>query len=378
MPWKEVTTMSSRQEFVHHAKKKHITFSELCKRFNVSRKTGYKWLNRYEESGPQGLCDKARRPHSHPATTPKKMEAIILAARERHPAWGGRKLSAWLKQKGYRDVPSPSTISKKLKKHGYIKPNNYQAETAWQRFEHEGPNDLWQMDFKGHVGMHDGKRCHPLTILDDHSRFSVGLKAMVDTNGEAVKNQLINVFERYGLPLGMNMDNGPPWGSAHTRHTKLSLWLMRLGIRVSFSRPFHPQTNGKDERFHRTLKAELLNYQTFKDNNDAQRHLDIWRHLYNHERPHEALKLKTPITRYKPSLRKYSNNLPPIQYDYDDTIRKVSSAGYISFNRKSWYLGEGFRGMPVAIRQNPKIDDKLAVYFCNTIIKRIDIERELS
>ncbi len=214
-------------------------------------------------------------------------------------------------------------------------------------------------------------RCHPLTLLDDHSRFSLGLRACKDESGETIKPHFQEIFEEYGLPWRMNFDNGSPWGVKGTRYTKFSIWLMRLGIRVSFSRPRHPQTNGKDERFHRTLKRELLQYHCFKDIKEAQRYFDQWRMEYNLERPHEALEMKAPKSRYRMSERVYPNSLLPIEYRCSDEIRRVDKAGKISYRNKKCLLGQGFAGLEVGIRE--KGDGCYDVYFCHQKIHCLDM-----
>src|SRR5579872_2869740 len=282
MPWKEVTKMKSKIEFIRFALEGSQPFSGLCNAFGISRKTGYKLMKRYKEHGMEGLEEKSRQPH----TIPKKTDSIIgdkiLAVRRRKPSWGGRKIRALLINQGEKNIPATSTITDILRRNGMIVYSPAERSKNLQRFEHEAPNDLWQADFKGHFAMHKG-RCHPLTVLDDHSRFSIGLRACDNERGNTVKMHFIELFEEYGLPYRINFDNGSPWASPHIRHyryTEFSTWLIRLGIRVSFSKIRHPQTNGKDERFHRTLKDELLRYHYFFDTHDAQKHFDPWRVEY--------------------------------------------------------------------------------------------------
>lgn len=248
-------------------------------------------------------------------------------------------------------------------------------DEALQRFEHEAPNDLWQMDFKGHFEFGQG-RCHPLTVLDDHSRFSIGLKACANEKAPIVKDSLIDMFRCYGLPHRMNLDNGTPWAShiGGFRYTSLSIWLIRIGIRVSFSRIYHPQTNGKDERFHRTLKAELLQFHYFKTLKEAQRYFDRWRQEYNFERPHEALKLDTPGKHYIPSKRSYPEKLPVIEYRDVDIVRKVDSVGKISFKNRDYFISEALRGEYVALRECHEDDGEYEIIFCNQRVTRIDLK----
>lgn len=193
---------------------------------------------------------------------------------------------------GYQDVPAASTITDILRRHGRLSEDEASKHKAWTRFEHEAPNQLWQMDFKGHFPMGQG-RCHPLTVLDDHSRFSLGLIACSNERTETVQRGLTSLFRRYGLPDRILADNGSPWGSnGEHRYTQLNVWLLRLGIITSHGRSYHPQTQGKEERFHRTLKAELLRWEDFRNLTHCQRLFDAWRNKYNMERPHEALESK--------------------------------------------------------------------------------------
>jgi transposase InsO family protein len=242
---------------------------------------------------------------------------------------------------------------------------------AWQRFEHDAPNRLWQIDFKGHFAI-EGGRCHPLTVLDDHSRFALGLQACGDEKTETVKDRLSSIFRRYGLPERMTMDNGSPWGSHCEDPTALTVWLMRLGVGVSHSRPYHPQTQGKDERFHRTLQREVLNRYALRDLDHAQRRFDDWRGIYNLERPHEALAMQVPASRYRPSMRTFPESLPPIEYDSTDRIRKVQIGGEIYLGGRPYKVGGAFVGHPVAVRATP-VAGLLDIFFCHQKIAQIDL-----
>lgn len=371
MPWKEVSLMSQRKEFVMLFNQPGINKSALCNRFSISRKTGQKWVQRYAAQGDAGLIDHSRKPHRSPGKTDHTMEQHILALRDQ-TGWGGRKLHRRLRDLGHDNVPQPSSISSILKRHGRITQGASSAHPAWQRFEHEAPNQLWQMDFKGHFALQQG-RCHPLTVLDDHSRFSLCLQACGNEQGTTVQAQLTTTFQDYGLPERMTMDNGAPWGSDLTHgYTPLTVWLIRLGVRVSHSRPYHPQTQGKDERFHRTLKDELLVRHTFHNLLDCQDHFDRWRHRYNLERPHEALNMAVPVSRYRPSPRSYPDTLPPIEYAPNGEIRKVQHKGIIFFRGNQFKISSAFRGYPVSL-QPTQTDGVFRVYFCHHKITQIDI-----
>ena len=355
--------MSCREEFVGLAQAERVQMSELCRRFGVSRKTGYKWLRRYASAGMSGLLDRSRRPHDSPGRISEAIERSVLVVRAEHPAWGGRKIRRVLLNAGHDGVPSASTITAILRRHGQINEAESSKHKAWIRFEHERPNDLWQMDFKGHFAMELG-RCHPLTVLDDHSRYCVGLEACGNERTSTVRERLTGVFRHYGLPRRMLMDNGAPWGSdADHPWTPLTAWLLRLGVSVSHGRPYHPQTQGKDERFHRTLKAEVLRGRSFENLPACQSAFNDWRKTYNVRRPHEALDLNTPITRYAISPRSFPEALPPIEYGPGDTVRRVYDCGQITLRHQEYRIGKAFRGYPVALRPT-LCDGVLDVYFC--------------
>lgn len=372
MPWQEVSTVSLRQEFVTMVQHGPVNISELCRRFRVSRKTGYKWLARCAAEGAAGLADRSRRPRGSPTRTPVEMEAAVVALRDAHPAWGGRKLRRRLDDLGYRDVPAPSTLTAILHRHGRMDTAESPKHTAFTRFEHAAPNRLWQMDFKGHFALAQG-RCHPLTVLDDHSRFNVLLRACANEQGETVQGALTEAFRRYGLPERMTMDHGSPWGAdpAHPL-TAVTVWLIRLGIGVSHSRPYHPQTQGKDERFHRTLAVECLRAQPFRDLAHCQGQFDGFRDTYNFERPHEALGLAVPASRYSPSPRAFPEVLPPIEYGPGDAVRKVQAKGELFYRGQVFRVSQALRGYPVALR--PTTDEgRLVVYFCHHRVTEIDM-----
>ena len=372
MPWKEVSTMSLRVEFVKFAQAEGANMSVLCRQFGVSRKTGYKWLRRFKQEGEVGLQARSRRPHRSPRHTTTVTEQTIVTLRSEHPAWGARKLRRRLHDLGHQGLPAVSTTQAILLRHGCIQPADSTAHQPWQRFEHPYPNDLWQMDFKGHFATQQ-QRCHPLTVLDEHSRYAVGLFACANEATQSVQTCLTASFRRHGLPARMTMDNGAPWGcDAGHPYTPLTVWLLGLGIRVSHSRPYHPQTQGKDERFHRTLRAELLSRHRFGDLRECQQRFDHWRDLYNLQRPHEALDMAVPISRYHPSPRAFPEVLPPIEYASGDIVRKVQAGGQFHFHGRTYRISKAFHGHPIALRQT-QVDGQLHVLFCHQHIATIDL-----
>jgi transposase InsO family protein len=374
MSWNEVSTMQLREEFVSLARREDANLSRLCQRFGISRPTGYKWLARRATGQTGWAADQSRRPRTSPGRTPAAKEAAVLEVRQAHPAWGGRKIRAVLLRRG-QSWPAPSTITAILHRHGRIDPDASRAHRPCQRFEHAAPNDLWQMDFKGDGDalLANGRRAQPLTVLDDHSRYVLEAAACPDQRAATVRRRLEAVFRRYGLPRRMLMDNGSCWGvNAEERYTILSAWLIRLGVAIAHGRPYHPQTQGKVERLHGTLKAELLATRRFAGLEDCQAALDAWRTVYNHERPHEALGLATPASRYQVSALELPEILPPIQYGPGDAVRKVNGRGAISFEGSRWHVGRAFCGLPVAVRPT-LTDGRWNIYFCHQAILAIDL-----
>ena len=374
MPWRETSVEGERYEFVRAARSGALSMREVCRRFGVSPTTGYLWVRRSEDL--DGLHDRPRTPHTSPGRTPRAMEERVCEVRRAHPCWGGRKIHRVLRNAGVADVPPPSTCSSVLRRAGLIAPPE-RAQHAWQRFEHAAPNQLWQMDFKGHVAAGAG-RCHPLTILDDHSRFNVCLAACADERRGTVQTQLTAAYRRYGMPDAMLMDNGAPWGSdAQHPHTRLTTWMMRHGIRIAHGAPYHPQTQGKEERFHRTLKAEVLTARPqWHSCDELQQAFDAWRPVYNYERPHEGIGMAVPGDRYLPSTRSYQETLPPIEYAPGDIVRKVQAYGWISVHGRTYRVGRAFVGEPVALRATVE-DGIWEVYYCAQPIRRIDLRAPL-
>ena len=376
MTWDSKDTMDLRLEFVKFATQEGANRRALCRQYGISPKTGYKWIRRYEQ-GDNALADHCRRPLHSPARTAAETETRVIELREGQPAWGGAKISRRMLDLGCAQVPSPSTVTRILHRHGLITAEASTDATHWQRFEHEHPNDLWQMDFKGWIELDGGRRCWPFTVLDDHSRFNLVLDACGSTPTRVVRECLRAAFRRYGLPLRINADNGPPWGcpAQPGQLTTLEVWLIRMDIRASHSRPAHPQTNGKDERFHRTMKAELLAGRRFKNLKSAQQAFDAWRSIYNHERPHQALGMATPFTRYRMSTRAYPEHLPAIEYSDGDTVVHVRDNGEVRFMSRRFKVSSALVGLPIAFRPCAATDGSYDVYFVRHRIDTISLKR---
>jgi transposase InsO family protein len=291
-------------------------------------------------------------------------------------SWGGRKIARVLLDQGYEGVPHPNTITDILRRAGKLDEEECQKHKPVERFERGYANELWQMDFKGHFPLEHG-RCHALTVLDDHSRYCIGLRACANERSSTVKGQLEIIFREYGLPEAILCDNGSSWrgGNAQKGLSQISVWLMRLGIVVLHGRPRHPQTQGKDERFNRTLKHELLKTIPFMDLQDSQYRFDVWRDRYNLIRPHEALALDAPFRHYQPSQRPFPEILPPLEYPADALVRKIHTTGEVTYHDRPYQVGKGLIGEYVELRPT-ETDGCFDVYFGTIKVRRIYTTRK--
>jgi transposase InsO family protein len=381
MPFKNKTVMEQRLELAIQAARQGANITELSKRYGISRRVCYKWLERYRRYGQEGLADQSRRPITSPLRTSSVIEQQVITLRKQNPEWGARKLRAILQREGYNPLPSASTIGTILLRSGLIKPERSKLCAQVQRFEYEYPNQLWQMDFKGSIDLLDKSSCHPLTITDDHSRFNLCLAACANQRHTTVKDQLISIFRRYGMPETILTDNGSPWGVTGNQTqdglvplSTLEVWLLRLGIRVIHGKPYHPQTQGKEERFHRTLKTELLQYEQFRDLRHCQQRFDKWRDKYNLYRPHQAIGFKVPAELYTYSPKAFPEVLSNLEYGPSDMVRKVCDKGLISLKGKTFKLGKGLSGQWIAARATVQ-PNLMEIYFCNQKIKEIFIDK---
>lgn len=378
MPWNKVEPMVQRKELLEELLLPGANISASCKAHNISRKTAYKWLNRYKDGALSTLSDHSKARHSQPMKTAERIEKIIVNTHEQYPYWGARKLRNFLINETVETVlPSVATITRILSRYNCKVIRNNKSKPATIRFEKLAPNDLWQMDFKGSFMLHT-HRCYPLTILDDHSRYSIGLKACENEKGEAVKAYLIGCFKRFGIPKQINVDNGNPWGKSDLEsYTKLAMWLVKQGVRISHSSPYHPQTNGKLERFHRTLKLEVLHDKMYKDNADIQKTFFQWQHTYNYLRPHDALGGQPPCSRYQMSPREYSDIPRQYEYDPESIVRKVLSPnGIIKFKGNAYRVGKALCGEHVAIKETAE-NNVFSIFFMDLFIKKLELSKEL-
>jgi len=328
MPWNEVKPLNERTRFIADYLNHYFSITELCHRYNISRTTGYKWIERFQKDGPAALCDRSRRPHCSPYRTPDHVVKELLVLRSKHPNWGPKKL-LWRIKKDHPDwtLPATSTTSLILKKNGCIK----KRRRSMKRY-HPGrpmspitaPNDTWTTDFKGHFKTKDGIYCYPLTIADGFSRYIFACEGMLHPKHEHVKPVFQRLFETYGLPNRIRSDNGNPFASiALGRLSRLSVWWIRLGIMPELIELGHPEQNGIHERMHRTLKQETV-LPPARNLNKQQKRFNAFCNEFNNDRPHEGLGMKPPAEAYKPSQRPMPKKLPQIEYPAHFEVRLVS------------------------------------------------------
>lgn len=370
MPWKETDVMSQRIEFVVRATRGDSTISGLCREFGVSRKTGHKWLNRYEEVGNLlDLGELTRKPRTSPNKTPKLIEDRVVELREKH-GWAGKKLSRLLEKEDI--FLSPSTVDRIIKRRGLVR-RDKSSRPAQGRFERLFPNELWQMDFKGKYRLRGGGQCYPLCLLDDHSRFSPGLFALSEPDTQSVHKSLVGVFERYGVPESILCDHGIPWWCSSSGHglTTLSVELMKQGINLIHGGFAHPQTQGKVERFHRTLGEAMIRRGVPQTVSGLSTAFDEFRYEYNEIRPHESLDLQVPAAVYCPSLRQYQAQPPEWIYPENSDIRKLDSHGFLHMNHDRHFVSEALRDERVWCQS---FGDRILVTFRHMHIREIDLQ----
>jgi len=347
MPWKGETMEQRRETFVRRAISGEKSKSALCREYGISRPTGDKWIKRCLKG--ESMSDQSRAPFRTPNKTDSATEAEIVNLRVKHPAIGAKKLKRMLENKG-KQAPAYSTINAILHRNGLITKEASIAAKPLTHFEMPMPNDMWQADFKGHFAMKNGVRCYPLTVLDDHSRYCLCIDAKENEQHVGVQESFLRMFEMYGLPDTLLCDNGNPWGTAQSvGYTKFEVWLMEMGVLTKHGRVRHPQTQGKEERFNGTLKKERLRYREYEGFAHAQADFDEFRDFYNHERPHHALNLETPSTRYRESTKRMPEGLAGWEYGHGFEIKLVKKSGYITINRQGYFLSEAFGGKEVGL-----------------------------
>ena len=375
MAWREVEPMDERTRFVLKATREETTVAALCREFGISRKTGYKWVARYQARGLDGLHELSRRPRASPTRIPAAVEVLVLRERHRHRTWGPKKLQAVLATKyGVAPVPAVSTIGNLLTRHGLTrKTRRRRPVSAPDRRTRTGathPNAVWAADFKGWFRTRDGQRCDPLTISDVCSRYVLTCRIVSGPRGDRVRPVFRGVFRHFGLPDVLRVDNGPPFGSRGVCGlSQLSAWWLQLGIRVEFLEPSHPEQNGVHERMHRTLKADTTRPPAATPEAQQGR-FDRWRREFNQERPHEALGMQRPAERYRRSGRRYTDHPQPFAYPRHYEIRRVKSSGIVQWRNRVWYVGAALRGMAVGLTE---VDEaRWAVYFGALLLGYLD------
>ena len=353
MPWTQSSATDMRIQFIADYRRGHFSFAELCSRYGISRKTGYKWVERYELEGPGGLVDRAHRTQHCPHTTPRRVQEALLEERRHHPTWGAEKLLTLVGRAHPRwRLPSCSTAHEILKRHGLVKRRRRRAH-----FAHPGhvlaqptePNVVWTTDFKGEFRTRDRIYCYPLTILDLHSRYLIECRGCLNTAYLSVRPWFERCFREYGLPLFLRSDNGSPF-AAHSRGrlTRFSIWLIHLNVIPQLIEPAKPQQNGAHERMHRTLKDETT-HPPERTCAAQQRRFNEFRCTYNTIRPHKSLDQRTPAELYQPSPRPFPRRLPQIEYPEHFDVRRVSLAGTIRWKGRflsvSSVLGHEYVGL---------------------------------
>ena len=375
MGWKERTVKQMREEFVRRVLAKEKSKAALCREYGISRPTGDKWLRRYQAEQP--LSDRSRAPKTQPRRIAPEVEASIVQLRRQYPALGAEKLHKMMENMGCENLPCARTFNNIFARNHLISKEASLAAKHIQRFEKEQPNVMWQTDFKGHFALANGVRCHPLNILDDHSRFCLCTEALENETFLAVKPVLERVFSEFGLPFSLLCDNGNPWGTSQsTGYTAFEVWLMELGVLTLHGRPLHPQTQGKQERFNRSFTRECLAGKTFRDLADAQKAFDDYRTFYNTVRPHSALELAVPASVYSTSPRPFPSHIEHWEYGNDCQLCKVKQNGYFSFEGQGYFLSEAFRGKYIAVRES-HLPGQITLLFRQFRIGRIDREKRV-
>ena len=375
MAWQEVAPMEERVRFVLKATREAVGFAELCHQFGISRKTGYKWLARYQAHGLAGIREWSRRPHRTPTRLPAEVVGLVLRERHRHTSWGPKKLRALLAMKyGITPVPAASTLGRLLQRHGLTRQPRRRRPVSQPdrttRTPATRPNAVWATDFKGWFRTQDGQRCDPLTISDLYSRYVLVCRLVPGQRMEEVRPVFRQVFRWFGLPEVLRVDNGLPFGSHGVAGlSQLSAWWLHLGIRVEFIEPAHPEQNGGHERMHRTLKAETTRPPAATPRAQQAR-FARWRHTFNQERPHEALGMQRPADRYVRSARRYTEHPAPPVYPPHYHVRRVKRQGVIKWRNRRCFIGQALHGMVVGLVEVG--EEAYDVYFGELHLGRLD------
>ena len=355
MPWKETCPMDERMKFIADALKKHWSVAHLCRAYGMSRKTGYKWIARYEAEGWPGIREHSRAPSTCPHLTPVALQERVVQMRLQHPHWGPRKLLHRLGTVEPDTVwPAPSTAGEILKRHGLVAKRRRRRRTPPPPQPLQAarePNAVWATDFKGWFRTDDGTRIDPLTLSDLASRYLLRCQSLRGATYALVYPVFVSAFREFGLPAVMRSDNGPPFASVGLGGlSQLAVWWIRLGIRPERIQPGHPEQNGRHERLHRTLKQATAKppRRTWRGQQQA---FVQFRQEYNHDRPHEALAMQTPAHCYTPSARLFPRRLPEVEYPSSYQVRRVRSNGEIKWRGRRLFLSEALIGEPVGLQE---------------------------
>jgi putative transposase len=368
MPWLETEPMNEKMKFVSAFldAKNELTFKELCQNFNISCKTGYKYVNRFKSEGIDGLKERSRAPHCNAKKMPAYIEEQILALKYKYPYWGSKKISNWLTQEHCEiQWPAKSTIDDLFKRHNLIIPSKRKRRVAPYKEPFicvTQPNDSWSIDYKGQFRLGNKQVCYPLTITDNFSRFILATEGSDRISGTNVKRVLIRLFLEFGLPLGILSDNGPPFaGIGLGGLSTLSVWLIKLGIVPERIRPGHPEENGRHERMHLTLKKETASPPKW-DQKEQQLAFDSFKKMFNEERPHEGIEFNRPSRLYNESPRSFPSILPRVEYDSSfDTTRRIRTNGTMKWRGKEIFLSETLKGETIAMK--PHTENEWTVFF---------------
>lgn len=374
MPWRATCPMDERTQFIAACLLHEESMSQVCRRFGVSRKTGYKWLSRYTAGGPPALIERSHAAHRQPAAVSTGVERAILALRAKHPHWGPRKLRAWLEQHATGPWPAPSTIGALLQRAGLTVHRRRRRSClggSESRTAAGAANDVWAADFKGWFRTGDGRRCDPLTISDLYSRYLLRCQVVGTTQLELVRPIFEATFREYGLPRVVRTDNGPPF-AGRGGLSRLAVWWIRLGIRPERIEPGHPEQNAEHERLHRTLKHETASppHATLRA---QQRAFDRFRRTYNDDRPHEALGQQPPATRYTVSPRAYPEQLPNVDYPDTFVVRRAHPCGDIKWLGRRVLISHALAGELVGMEEIT--DGRWRVWFGAVPLGWLDVRR---
>jgi putative transposase len=374
MPWQERDTVDLRERFILAYQTGLFSMTELCARYGISRKAGYKWLARYHEHGRQGLADRSRAPHSCPHRIDAAVAQLLCTARTAHPHWGPTKLLDYLRPR-HSDIdwPAASTVGDLLVRRRLVtkrrrrRPHQHPGVIPVHT---EQPNDLWTTDFKGQFRTRDGIYCYPLTIADLHSRYLLRCQSLRSTKGHGVRTVFARVFAEYGLPGAIRTDNGVPFATNGLHGlSQLNVWWMRLGIQHQRILPAHPQQNGAHERMHKTLKAEAI--RPPRGTMAAQqRAFTTFVREYNDERPHASLGGATPASRYHPSPRAYTGVLPPLEYPGHFLVKRVTNAGTFRFKERLLFIAHALQQHHIGLEETD--DGVWSIYLSTVLLARLD------